>query len=209
MPIFKKLLFTILLVFITSKLTVANTEEEKDVDVLPLNEIRTFTEIFSKIKNDYVESINDKKLLENAIRGMLQGLDPHSAYLDKAAYRELQEGTSGKFGGLGIEVGYEDGFVKVISPIDDTPAQRAGVKAGDLIIKLDGKSVKGISLMEAVKMMRGKPGSEIVLTILREGEEKPFNLPVVRAVITVKNIKAETIEPGFMYIRISNFKSIQ
>ena len=206
MPIFKKLLFMILLVFITSKLTLANTEEEKDVDVLPLNEIRTFTEIFSKIKNDYVENINDKKLLENAIRGMLQGLDPHSAYLDKEAYRELQEGASGKFGGLGIEVGYEDGFVKVISPIDDTPAQRAGVKAGDLIIKLDGKSVKGISLMEAVKMMRGKPGSEIVLTILREGKEKPFNLPVVRDVITVKSIKAETIEPGFMYIRISNFQ---
>ena len=206
MPIFKKLLFTILLVFITNKLTVANTEEEKEVDVLPLNEIRTFTEIFSKIKDDYVESINDKKLLENAIRGMLQGLDPHSAYLDKEAYRELQEGTSGKFGGLGIEVGYEDGFVKVISPIDDTPAQRAGVKAGDLIIKLDGKSVKGISLMEAVKMMRGKPGSEIVLTILREGKEKPFNLTVVRDVITVKNIKTETIEPGFMYIRISNFQ---
>ena len=206
MPIFKKLLFVILLVFITSKLTLANTEEEKDVDVLPLNEIRTFTEIFSKIKNDYVENINDKKLLENAIRGMLQGLDPHSAYLDKEAYRELQEGASGKFGGLGIEVGYEDGFVKVISPIDDTPAQRAGVKAGDLIIKLDGKSVKGISLMEAVKMMRGKPGSEIVLTILREGEEKPFNLAVVRDVITIKSIKAETIEPGFMYIRISNFQ---
>ena len=206
MPIFKKLLFMILLVFITSKLTLANTEEEKDVDVLPLNEIRTFTEIFSKIKNDYVENINDKKLLENAIRGMLQGLDPHSAYLDKEAYRELQEGASGEFGGLGIEVGYEDGFVKVISPIDDTPAQRAGVKAGDLIIKLDGKSVKGISLMEAVKMMRGKPGSEIVLTILREGEEKPFNLPVIRDVITVKNIKSETIEPGLMYIRISNFQ---
>ena len=206
MPIFKKLLFMILLVFITSKLTLANTEEEKDVDVLPLNEIRTFTEIFSKIKNDYVENINDKKLLENAIRGMLQGLDPHSAYLDKEAYKELQEGASGKFGGLGIEVGYEDGFVKVISPIDDTPAQRAGVKAGDLIIKLDGKSVKGISLMEAVKMMRGKPGSEIVLTILREGEEKPFNLSVVRDVITIKSIKAETIEPGFMYIRISNFQ---
>ena len=206
MPIFKKLLLMILLIFITSKLTLANTEEEKDVDTLPLNEIRTFTEIFSKIKSDYVENINDKKLLENAIRGMLQGLDPHSAYLDKEAYKELQEGTSGKFGGLGIEVGYEDGFVKVISPIDDTPAQRAGVKAGDLIIKLDGKSVKGISLMEAVKMMRGKPGSEIVLTILREGEEKPFNLPVVRDVITVKNIKTETIEPGFMYIRISNFQ---
>ena len=119
MPIFKKLLFMILLVFITSKLTLANTEEEKDVDVLPLNEIRTFTEIFSKIKNDYVENINDKKLLENAIRGMLQGLDPHSAYLDKEAYRELQEGTSGKFGGLGIEVTMQDGLVKIVAPIEN------------------------------------------------------------------------------------------
>ena len=137
---------------------------------------------------------------------MLQGLDPHSAYLDKDAYKELQEGTSGEFGGLGIEVGYEDGFVKVISPIDDTPAKRAGIKAGDLIIRLDGKSVKGISLMEAVKMMRGKPGSKIELTILRGGEEKPFNVTIVRDIITVKNIKAETIESAFGYIRISNFQ---
>ena len=128
--------------------------EATQLEELPLAEIRTFTEVFAKVKNDYVESINDKNLLESAIRGMLEGLDPHSAYLDKEAYMELQEGTSGEFGGLGIEVGTEDGFIKVIAPIDDTPAQRAGVKAGDLIIRLDDTPVKGISLNEAVKMMR-------------------------------------------------------
>ena len=206
MTIFKKISYVITFFFITSSFSLANSEKKQDVDVLPLDEIRTFTEIFSKIKSDYVENIEDSTLLKNAIRGMLQGLDPHSAYLDKDAYKELQEGTSGEFGGLGIEVGYEDGFVKVISPIDDTPAKRAGIKAGDLIIRLDGKSVKGISLMEAVKMMRGKPGSEIELTILRGGEEKPFNVTIVRDIITVKNIKAETIESAFGYIRISNFQ---
>ena len=206
MTIFRKISYIVTLFFITSGFSLANSEKKQDIDVLPLDEIRTFTEIFSKIKSDYVENIEDSTLLKNAIKGMLQGLDPHSAYLDKDAYKELQEGTSGEFGGLGIEVGYEDGFVKVISPIDDTPAKRAGIKAGDLIIRLDGKSVKGISLMEAVKMMRGKPGSEIELTILRGGEEKPFNVTIVRDIITVKNIKAETIESAFGYIRISNFQ---
>ena len=206
MTIFKKISYVITFFFITSSFSLANSEKKQEVNTLPLNEIRIFTEIFSKIKSDYVENIEDSTLLKNAIRGMLQGLDPHSAYLDKDSYKELQEGTSGEFGGLGIEVGYEDGFVKVISPIDDTPAKRAGIKAGDLIIRLDGKSVKGISLMEAVKMMRGKPGSEIELTILRGGEEKPFNVTIVRDIITVKNIKAETIESAFGYIRISNFQ---
>jgi len=201
----KKILLLIFLpTLFISRISLAN--EDGDT-ILPLDEIRTFTEIFSKIKDDYVEDVDDKKLLENAIRGMLQGLDPHSTYLDEDAYKELQEGTSGEFGGLGIEVGYEDGFVKVISPIDGTPAQRAGIKAGDLIIRLDNKSVKGISLMEAVKMMRGKPGSKITLTIVREGENKPFEISIVRDIITVENIKTETIEPGFTYIRISNFQT--
>ncbi|MBK68278.1 MAG: peptidase S41 [Legionellales bacterium] len=205
MVIHKKILLLIFLpTLFISRISLAN--EDGDT-ILPLDEIRTFTEIFSKIKDDYVEDVDDKKLLENAIRGMLQGLDPHSTYLDEDAYKELQEGTSGEFGGLGIEVGYEDGFVKVISPIDGTPAQRAGIKAGDLIIRLDNKSVKGISLMEAVKMMRGKPGSKITLTIVREGENKPFEISIVRDIITVENIKTETIEPGFTYIRISNFQT--
>ncbi|MDX1812403.1 MAG: PDZ domain-containing protein, partial [Gammaproteobacteria bacterium] len=141
---------------------------------LPVDELRTFTEVFAKIKNDYVEPVDDKTLLENAIRGMLSGLDPHSTYLDPEGYKELQVGTTGRFGGLGIEVGMEDGFVKVISPIDDTPASRAGMKAGDLIIRLDDTPVKGLTLSEAVKIMRGKPGSDIVLTVVREGAEKPL-----------------------------------
>ena len=122
MTIFKKISYVITFFFITSSFSLANSEKKQEVNTLPLNEIRIFTEIFSKIKSDYVENIEDSTLLKNAIRGMLQGLDPHSAYLDKDSYKELQEGTSGEFGGLGIEVGYEDGFVKVISPIDDTPA---------------------------------------------------------------------------------------
>jgi len=174
---------------------------------LPLKELRTFTEVFEKIKTDYVEPVGDSALLENAIRGMLSGLDPHSAYLDADAYKELQVGTSGEFGGLGIEVGMEDGFVKVVAPIDDTPAQAAGVQTGDLIIRIDDTPVKGLSLTEAVNMMRGKPGTDIVLTIVREGEEKPLKLTITRAVIQVKGIKARTLEPGFGYVRISQFQS--
>ena len=206
MPIFKKILCMLLFFLIANKSTLANSAQKNEVNTIPLDEIRVFTEIFSKIKSDYVENSDDKTLLENAIRGMLQGLDPHSTYLDKEAYKELQEGTSGEFGGLGIEVGYEDGFVKVISPIDDTPAHRAGIKAGDLIIRLDGKPAKGISLLEAVKIMRGKPGSKIELTILREGNEKPLNITIVRDVITIVNVKAKIIESEFGYVRISSFQ---
>lgn len=175
--------------------------------VLPLEEIRTFTEVFQKIKTDYVEEIDDKTLLENAIRGMLSGLDPHSGYLDGEAFQGLQEGTTGEFGGLGVEIGMEDGFVKVISPIDDTPAKRAGIEAGDLIVKMDDTPVKGMSIEDAVKMMRGKPGSELKLTIVREGKDAPFDVIVVRDIITVKSVKHETLEPGYGYVRISSFQS--
>lgn len=177
------------------------------VNGLPLDELRAFAEVFGRIKNDYVESVDDKALLENAIRGMLSGLDPHSAYLDEDEFKELQVGTTGEFGGLGIEVGMEDGFVKVIAPIDDTPAQRAGVRAGDLIIRLDDAPVKGMDLNEAVKLMRGKPGSEIVLTIVREGEEKPLRITITRDVIRVKSVKSQLLEDGFGYLRITNFQS--
>lgn len=190
-----------------NEISTPDTAEASDVDALPLDELRTFTEVFAKIKNDYVEPVDDKELLENAIRGMLAGLDPHSSYLVQEAYKELQEGTSGEFGGLGIEVGQEDGFVKVISPIDDTPAQRAGIKAGDLIIRLDDVPVKGMSLNDAVKRMRGKPGSAIVLTIIRHGEEKPLTITIVRDFIRVKSVRARTLEPGFGYLRISTFQS--
>ena len=173
---------------------------------LPLEDLRTFTEIFDKIKNDYVEPIEDKTLLENAIRGMLSGLDPHSSYLSPDDFQDLQAGTSGEFGGLGIEVGMEDGFVKVISPIDDTPAARAGVEAGDLIVRLDDTPVKGMSLNDAVRIMRGKPGSEIVLTIIREGEERPLEITIVRDVIKVKSVKSRTLDEGYGYVRITQFQ---
>ena len=182
-------------------------QEASDGVSLPLDELRTFTEVFAKIKKEYVEPVSDKILIENAVRGMLSGLDPHSAYLDSEGYKELQVGTTGEFGGLGIEVGMEDGFVKVISPIDDTPASRAGVKSGDLIIRLDETPVKGLTLNEAVKIMRGKPGSEIILTVVREGEDKPLKITLVRDVIRVKSVKSKTLEDGYGYIRISNFQA--
>ncbi|HEY5702465.1 MAG TPA: S41 family peptidase [Gammaproteobacteria bacterium] len=178
-----------------------------DNENLPLDEIRTFTEVFSKIKNDYVEEVDDRKLLEDAIRGMLAGLDPHSTYLDRESYKELQEGTTGEFGGLGIEVGMENGFVKVIAPIDDTPAKKAGIEAGDLIIKLDDTPVKGLSLNDAISRMRGKPGTDITLTIIRNGEEKPLVITITRAVIRVNSVRARTLEPGYGYLRISSFQA--
>lgn len=181
--------------------------EQAGVQELPLDELKAFTQIFAKIKNDYVQSVDDRELLENAIRGMLEGLDPHSSYLDKSAYTDLQEGTTGEFGGLGIEVGMEDGFVKVISPIDDTPAEKAGIESGDLIIRLDDMPVKGMALNDAVKSMRGKPGTEITLTIVRNGEEKPLKIVITRAVIKVKSVRSSTLEPGLGYLRISQFQA--
>jgi len=185
----------------------ADKSVNKATSVLPLDELRSFTEVFARIKKDYVEEVSDKTLLENAIRGMLSGLDPHSSYLDPEHFKELQVGTSGEFGGLGIEVGMEDGFVKVISPIDDTPAQRAGVKAGDLVVRLDEKPVKGMTLHDAVKIMRGKVGTDIVLTIIREGEEKPLKITITRDVIKVKSVRARDLGDGFGYLRISQFQS--
>ena len=194
-----------LIFFITTHMFLGEISAEEMP--LPLDEIRTFTEIFAKIKSDYVEPIDDETLLENAIYGMLERLDPHSSYLDAEAYSNLQEGASGEFGGLGIEVGMEDGFVKVIAPIDGTPADRAGVKAGDLIIKLDDRSVKGMTLNEAIEIMRGKPGSMITLTIIREKNEKPLTFTVIRDIIKIKSVRFETLEMGFGYLRISNFQT--
>lgn len=198
----------ICLLFLLAGAQIAIGEAESpEAEVLPLSELRTFTEIFAKIKSDYVEQVDDKELLENAIHGMLEGLDPHSTYLDGDSYKDLQEGTSGEFGGLGIEVGMENGFIKVISPIDDTPAHKAGIKAGDLIIKLDDRSVKGMSLNDAVDIMRGKPGDPITLTIIRENAEKPLIITIVRDIIKIKSVRFETLEPGFGYLRISSFQS--
>jgi carboxyl-terminal processing protease len=174
---------------------------------IPFEELQAFTDVYSRIKADYVEPVDDKKLLEDAIRGMLSGLDPHSNYLNPEEFNDLRIGTTGQFGGLGIEVGMENGFVKVISPIDDTPAARAGIKAKDLIIKLDDKPVKGMTLNDAVKLMRGKPNTDIKLTIVREGESKPLVITITREVIRVKSVKNRMLEPGYGYVRITSFQS--
>jgi carboxyl-terminal processing protease len=173
---------------------------------LPVEELRAFTEVFGAIKQNYVEPVEDKKLIAGAINGMLSDLDPHSAYLDAEAFKELQVGTQGQFGGLGIEVGMEDGFVKVVSPIEDTPAYRAGIKPGDLIIRLDETPVKGMTLADAVKRMRGKPNTKITLTISRKGEPAPLVVTLTRAVIHVQSVKAKLIEPGYGWVRVSQFQ---
>ena len=173
---------------------------------LPIEELRAFTEVFGRVKSDYVEPVDDKKLITQAINGMLTGLDPHSAYLDQEAFKELQVGTQGEFGGLGIEVGMEDGFVKVVAPIDDSPASRAGIKSGDLIVKLDDASVKGMTLTDAVRRMRGKPNTQITLTIVRKGEPKPIVVTLTRAVIKIQSVKSKLLEPGYAYFRVSQFQ---
>src|SRR3569833_3059226 len=182
------------------------TAEPTD-NTIPLDDLRAFTEVFAKIKSDYVEAVDDKTLLEYAISGMLSNLDPHSSYLDTEAYKELQVGTTGEFGGLGIEVTMENGFVKVMSPIDDTPAQKAGLRTGDLIVRLDSTPVKGLTLKDAVDLMRGKPGTDIVLTVIREGEEKPLKFTLTRAVIKVTSVKSRTLDKGYGYLRITQLQS--
>src|SRR3954468_8987170 len=160
---------------------------QKSTSPLPLEELRQLADVFGLIKTDYVEPVQDKKLLTEAISGMVASLDPHSAYLDKKAFKELRESTQGKFVGLGIEVGMEDGYVKVISPIEDSPAYKAGVKAGDLITRLDAIPVKGMTLDEAVKKMRGEPKTKIALTIARKDEDKPLIIVIVREEIHVRS----------------------
>lgn len=173
---------------------------------LPLEDLRTFTKVYEHIRKGYVEEISDKTLLEYAIKGMLSELDPHSTYLNEDSFDDLQVNTTGEFGGLGIEVGMENGFVKVISPIDDTPAAKAGVEAGDLIIKLDEKSVKGMSLQQAVEHMRGSKGSKITLTIVRDSKDQPFELVLVRDTIKVQSVRSRVLEDGYGYLRIAQFQ---
>jgi carboxyl-terminal processing protease len=173
---------------------------------LPVEELRSFADVFNAIKQGYVEPVEDKQLITHAISGMLANLDPHSAYLDADAFKDLQVSTQGEFGGLGIEVGMEDGLVKVVAPIEDTPAWRAGVKSGDLIFKLDDTPVKGMTLNDAVKKMRGKPKTSIKLSILRKGETKPLEITVERDKIKVQSVKSKMFEPGFGYLRVTQFQ---
>ncbi|MDC7708779.1 S41 family peptidase [Vogesella indigofera] len=179
---------------------------DKNNGILPLNELRTFAEVFGRIKQDYVEPVEDKKLINEAIKGMLSGLDPHSDYYDPEAFKEFREGTQGEFGGLGIEIGTEDGLVKVVAPIEDTPAQKAGIKSGDLIVKIDDTPVRGLSINDAVKKMRGAPGSKVTLTIARKTESKPLVFTLTRAVIKTKSVKSRLLEPGFGYVRVAQFQ---
>lgn len=198
---------SLLLGWVLTDVPMATAQTAQSASELPLEELRRFTEVYERVQRDYVESIDDETLIRNAIRGMLEGLDPHSAYLDAAEYEQLQEGTRGQFGGLGIEVGMEDGFVKVIAPIDGTPADAAGIQPGDLIMRIDGRSVRGLDLQQAVERMRGEPGTEIQLGILRDDQDSPIDVTLERAVIRVDSVRSQLLEPGFGYLRISQFQS--
>ncbi len=205
-PYYSLMLVAGVLMLAFSALSQAQTRPAGE-KTLPIDDLRVFAEVFGRIKQDYVEPVDDHKLLRDAIRGMLSGLDPHSAYLDEDEFNELRVGTSGEFGGLGVEVGMENGFVKVVSPIDDTPAQRAGIQAGDPIIRIGEQAVKGLTLDEAVKLMRGKPGTKVELQIVREGREAPFKVVVERAIIKTVSVKSRMLEPGFAYVRLSQFQA--
>lgn len=193
---------------VAGTLTTSVIADRSGVSVdLPLEQLRTFSEVFNRVKSDYVAETTSGELIEDAIRGMLSGLDPHSSYLKPDEFEEVQSGTRGEFGGLGIEVGREDGFVKVIAPIDDTPAERAGLQPGDLIIRVDGQSTKGMELNEAVRLMRGEPGTEIELTIMRDEDDGPFTVTLERAVIQVTSVRARMLDDDYGYVRISQFQS--
>ena len=172
---------------------------------IPVDELRTFSEVFARIKNDYVEPVSDKKLIEQAIGGMVSSLDPHSAFLDENAFKDLRTTTTGKFGGIGIEIGTEDGFIKVISPIDETPAARAGVRAGDLITKVDGESTRGLTTTKAVDMMRGNPGTKVRLEVFRKEDRSTQTFALVREQIKIQGVKAKVVEPGVSFIRVRTF----
>lgn len=199
-----KLLLIPLLV-LTGSVAVAAAEQDEQ-GRMPLDELRRFTQAFDQIRQAYVEEIDDKELLEMAISGLLSSLDPHSAYLDETDFQDLEEHTTGEFGGLGIEVGMEGGFIKVITPIDGTPAERAGIQAGDLIIKLDEQLVQGMNLSEAIEIMRGPKGSKLKLTIVRPNSDGPFEVEVIRDVIQVRSVRSRILEPGFAYVRIAQFQ---
>ncbi|NOT14153.1 MAG: S41 family peptidase [Methylotenera sp.] len=187
-------------------LTYSAVADKVTAPQLPIDDLRSFAEVFGKVKSDYVEPVEDKKLLSEAINGMLTGLDPHSSYLDPEAFKDMQVATQGEFGGLGLEVGMEDGLVKVVSPIEDSPAYTAGLKSGDLILKLDDTPVKGMTLNDAVKRMRGKPDTKIELTVVRKTENKPLKFSLTRAIIKNKSVKYKMPEAGYAYVRVTQFQ---
>lgn len=205
-PLLTRLLPGLLAALLLALPAAAEEETEAPEGLLPLDDLRTFTRVYEHIRSSYVDELSDATLLEYAIKGMMAELDPHSAYLDADSFEDLQVNTSGEFGGIGIEVGMENGFVKVIAPIDDTPAQRAGIEAGDLIIRLDEKPVKGMSLNDAVTLMRGPKGTELTLTIVREGVDQPFEVTVERDVIRVRSVRTRILDDHYLYLRIAQFQ---
>ena len=202
----KRLLIGLAAAFCLGPLWVAHAGQAENAVQLPIEDLKIFAEIFGKIKSDYVEDIDDSQLLNDAIKGMLNGLDPHTVYLDPDSFREMNIDTHGEFGGLGLEVTMENGVIRIVAPIDDTPAHKAGLKSGDLIISMDGVQVKGLSLGESVSLMRGKPGSEIVLTIVRKDRPEPFEVTLKRAIIQLESVRAELLETGFGYVRVIQFQ---
>ena len=202
----KRLLIGLAAAFCLGPLWVAHAGQAENGVRLPIEDLKIFAEIFGKIKSDYVEDIDDSQLLNDAIKGMLDGLDPHTVYLDPESFREMNIDTHGEFGGLGLEVTMENGVIRIVAPIDDTPAHKAGLKSGDLIISMDGVQVKGLSLGESVSLMRGKPGSEIVLTIVRKDRPEPFEVTLKRAIIQLESVRAELLETGFGYVRVIQFQ---
>ena len=176
------------------------------VSQLPLEELQQLAAVFGMVKTDYVEPVDEKKLINDAISGMVSGLDPHSQFFDKKSFKEFREGTSGRFVGVGIEIGMEDGLVKVVSPIEGSPAFRAGLKSGDLITKIDDTVVKGLTMDQAVKKMRGEPNTKVILTVFRKAESRSFPVTIVREEIRVQSVRAKMIEPGYAWLRVSQFQ---
>ena len=206
------LVFSLPLVCFAQAAQTQNETDDSDAkvitkSVLPLEDLRVFTKAYEHIRSSYITEMDDKTLLEHAIRGMLDELDPHSSYLDSSSFDNLQVNTKGEFGGLGIEVSMENGFIKVVTPMDDTPAARAGIEAGDLIIKIGDTPVKGLSLSQAVEKMRGPKGSPVDLTIVREGVDQPLELTVERDIIQVRSVRSELLEDSYAYIRIAQFQA--
>ena len=204
-------MFKPLLILSLIMLSYASQAEEKQSPAdpqprLPLRELRLFTQVFEQIRLGYVEEVGDTQLLDNAIAGLLTELDPHSAYLNKQDYSELEETANGKYGGLGIEIATDNGAIRVVSPIDDTPAAKAGIQAGDLIVKMNDNPVRGMTVQKAVEKLRGEKGTAIKLTLYREGQKGPLEIDVVRDIIQVSAVRSRLLEPGYGYIRVSQFQ---
>lgn len=196
--------------FSTLALTFPAVADERkatgDAGLLPLEELRTFTRVYDHVRNGYVDEIDDAKLLEYAIKGMIAELDPHSAYLDKEAFADLQASTSGEFGGIGLEVSLEEGFVKVVTPIDDSPSAKAGIMAGDIVVRIDDNPVKGMDLNKAINMMRGEKNTPIKITVMRDGVDQPLEFHLLRDIIKVQSVRTRTLEQDYFYIRIAQFQ---